>query len=137
MTRRLVALILTAGALAACGDSGGPSQPLFLAKVFGDSQEVEMNSASAPLQVQVVDTLGQPVEGIVVKFSLTEGSGALIARDTSGVDGVAETRFTADGTPGTRKIRAYGVLADVNFTLFVVPSGSTVIGPARRMPAEH
>ena len=125
MIRRTLLATIVAAGVVACGDSGGPGGIYFLAEVFGDSQSIEVSTSSLPLQVQVVDTGGQPVEGVVVKFQLTEGTGSLIARDTSDENGGAQTIFTANATPGHRKIRAYGVMADVVFDLFVVPSGST------------
>jgi hypothetical protein len=131
MIRRILIGAGAGIATLACGDSGGPSGPAFLAEVFGDSQEVEVSTSSAPLQVQVVDTLGQPVAGVLVKFSITQRSGSVITRDTSDESGGAQTIFTADATLGHRKIRAYGVLADVVFDLFVVPAGTTVATPAR------
>lgn len=120
MIRRLLASLMLGSVIVACGDSGGPGTLLFLAEVAGDSQTIATSATSGPMVVQVVDTLGQPVPGIEVKFSLTQGSGTVIARDTSGEDGTAQTVFTADATPGTRKIKASGVVTDVLFTLFVV-----------------
>ncbi|HTK57297.1 MAG TPA: hypothetical protein VL295_10730 [Gemmatimonadales bacterium] len=94
-------------AIAACGGSDGGPPPIYsLARVSGDSQNVEVVTASAPLVVRVIDADSQPVAGVTVNFAVTQGTGDVTASDVSDVDGLVSAVYTAGSDAGARKVRA-------------------------------
>ncbi|HWA41506.1 MAG TPA: hypothetical protein VG712_07860 [Gemmatimonadales bacterium] len=93
--------------VAACGGGDGSPSPAYtLERVAGDSQQVEVTTASAPLVVRVVDQDSLPVAGITVNFAVTQGSGTVTASDVTDGDGLASGVYTAASDAGARKVRA-------------------------------
>jgi len=75
--------------IGACGGSDGGPPPVYsLVRVSGDSQNVAVTTASAPLVARVVDADDQPVAGITVNFAVTAGTGDVTTSDISDVDGL-------------------------------------------------
>lgn len=127
MLRRAVVGVLVLVVGLACG-SGEPSSPRFLAEVFGDSQHVTVATSSAPLQVQVVDQEGAPVEGAEVSWNLLGGPGSLSANQViSDATGLAQVVFTAGTVSGTRQIQAKLGASSVTFDLTIVAGAPVVL----------
>ncbi len=74
-----------------------------LVYVSGDGQlGIVGNTLGTPLIVQVVDTNGAPVEGVLVNFAVTGGGGSVgSATVYSDTNGIASTTFTLGMTSGT------------------------------------
>lgn len=110
-------------AVTACGgESGGPAPTLSIEKFAGDSQGIAVSTASAPMQVRVLDDANVPVAGVAVAFAVTSGTGALSSTvDTSDGSGLAATTFTGSTTAGLRKVRAQITGSQVVFDLVVAP----------------
>lgn len=103
----LVAPLLL-GWLAACSDASGPSGPRELRPLL-DSAYV--GQAGQPLAdsaaVRVVDGRGRGVAGVVVRWEVVEGGGAVSpAQSTSDAQGVARTRWTLGPGVGLQRLRA-------------------------------
>ena len=102
--------VISAGAAAALAISGGNSQHATVSTAF-----------ATPLQVTVMDSLGNPVSGASVTFT-PPGSGASAAITgspaTTNASGIASVTATANGTAGGYNVVASaGTLPPVNFAL--------------------
>ena len=107
------------GFVLSCGSQDGPPAAHTLEKVSGDSQSVAILGASAPLMVRVVDLDDQPAAGVIVKFAVTVGTGAVTNTVTTGVDGLASATYTAVTDAGARKVRAQITEGQLFFNLRV------------------
>jgi protocatechuate 3,4-dioxygenase beta subunit len=110
------------------------------------SQQQSVNSQyGQPLQAQVTDANGRPVQGVTVTFSLGTGptgagasflGGGAQATDTTKSDGQATSPpFVANGTPGrfTATASISGVAAVATYTLINHAAGNTLtaLNPAQ------
>ncbi len=107
------------GLALSCGGGDGPPAAHTIEKVSGDSQSVAVLGSSAPLVVRVVDVDDRPAAGVIVKFAVTVGSGTVPAADTTGVDGLASTTYTAVSDAGKRRVRAQITEGQLFFDLLV------------------
>jgi hypothetical protein len=110
MRARCLLLACVAIAIAACGETGStePASPPTLLVALSPAVDtvVTGDMTDPPISVRVEDALGAPVEGIPVRFVLSEGEGELFPNlAVSGQDGVAEAGFQAGGTPGPIRIQ--------------------------------
>ena len=110
-------------ALAACGDSAGPS-----GHVAAHVTALAIPSCTAgqplpqPLTVEVTDALNRPVAGVVVTFAVVAGSGSLAAASAvSDASGRAEVGFTCGGDNATVSASAVGVSQPATFTITTGP----------------
>ena len=92
-TPRVITLLAGVAAWACNGDTTQPRPPSDLLKTGGDAQSWYFNNPlPVPLSVIAVDPGGQPVAGVVVTWSVTQGDGAVSpAQSTSNAIGVAST----------------------------------------------
>ncbi|MGE0353071.1 MAG: Ig-like domain-containing protein [Gemmatimonadales bacterium] len=124
--------LAAAGATAlavACGDSGGdggggpgPAVPT-LAISGGDLQtDTVGRTLPQPLAVVFRDTLGQPVSGATVTWSVVTGGGSVTASSVTATDGVAGASYTVGTEATVNSIRAFtqGAAAPVFFTVHAV-----------------
>ena len=109
LTRVLVAPTFVL-ALASCGgDSTSPPAPSALVRVAGHDVSAAAGSATdAPPTVQVNDSRGNPVKGVVVNFAVSVGDGSIDATvDTSDAQGRASAaRWTLGSTFGPNIVTA-------------------------------
>lgn len=69
--------VLALGLALACGDTGAPVGPKQLLIAAGDSQSASLGTPlSTPLKVRVIGTDNQPLPGIVVTWTVTQGVAA-------------------------------------------------------------
>jgi len=92
-TQRVITLLTGVAAWACNGDTTQPRPPSDLLKTGGDAQTWYFNNPlPVPLSVIAVDPGGQPVAGVVVTWSVTQGEGAVSpAQSTTNAIGVAST----------------------------------------------
>jgi alpha-tubulin suppressor-like RCC1 family protein len=124
--------LLALSALACSGDGIGPSAtPQELQIVSGDGQEGASGAALAdPLRVRVIGSNEEPVGGVTVHWSATQGQVTVEpAQSTTNSAGEAETRITLGPTAGAFAVRAsVGDLAPVTFSLTSLdPSAFTAL----------
>ena len=88
------------------------TRPQTLVKVSGDGQQGTTGSALAnSFVVEVRDQYDQPLSGVEVLFTVTEGEGTLegrftLKKATTGTDGRAQTFLTLGPDPGTNIVEA-------------------------------
>jgi adhesin/invasin len=130
-------------ALTGCGGSDlvlpGSGTPAELRVMGGDNQVGPAGSALAlPLQVLVVDDVGEPLAGHTVEF-VPEGDppGARVdpASAESGSDGIASTSWVLGATAGTQSVvarvaRGAAEPLEVRFNASVAPAGASTISVA-------
>lgn len=97
-------------ALAACGEDGGTEvtfAPMRLVALSPIADSVTAGDLlDPPISVRVENSLGDPVEGVPVRFLLASGGGDLRNLAVSSRDGIAEAEFQAPPVPGETRIRA-------------------------------
>lgn len=96
-----------------------------LGKVSGDGQSVLITQlANSNLKVIASDSLGIPIAGSTVTFTVTTGSGLVSGTSSmsvaTGPDGTAQVPFTAGGTPGSVTITASSLQGSTTFSLTVL-----------------
>jgi hypothetical protein len=115
-----LALAFSSGlTLSSCGDGGsdcggpfciGPDSPVAttLKKGLGDGQQgAPGRELAQPLEVTVTDNDNSPVQGVVVKFSVGQGGGALSETEIlSDVEGHARVNWTLGGEVGSQSAQA-------------------------------
>ncbi|MDY6839207.1 MAG: invasin domain 3-containing protein [Thermodesulfobacteriota bacterium] len=87
-------------------------------------------SSTSTIFAEVTDVKGNPVDGEVITFELTAGTGTLSAQKATTSGGVATVTYTASDTPGTVTITASadnGVTASVDITLIEAIVGSVSV----------
>ena len=124
---RLAAVAATLAVASACGDGGtepgSPAAAIVPLSLAADSVVIG-EAVDPPLSVRVEDALGNPIEGAPVRFALVSGAGTLTPEvAVSGIEGIAEARFTASTLPGSATIRA-----DVPSSPNVEPIDFSVVG---------
>lgn len=109
--------------VAACGDDGpsGPPAVADVAIVDGDGETVPVGSQII-LLVRVTDASQQPIEGVVVAWSVTSGGGSLSAAETeTTADGTATTTWTLGTGAGQQTVRALAGGEAATFTANAEP----------------
>lgn len=84
-------------------DLAGPGRvPASLTKVMGDSQQVTVGTTAAlPLLVEVTDTRGTPMSGVLVYFTVDTAGGSVLPNVvTTGPDGRAQSAWTVPTSVG-------------------------------------
>lgn len=129
--------VLVAAAIVwtACGGDDGPTGPrlddLQITIESGNGQFAAPGAELAsPLRVLVTETIGEePVEGIEIAWSVVEGGGATLSRDTAvtGSDGIASTSVTLGPGLGVYTVRA-------SFARGTPTSGPVFTATAARAP---
>jgi adhesin/invasin len=107
-------------------------QPASLTIVGGDQQSASVGSAAPqPLEVQVIDTLGDPMDQVDVSFAVVVGQATLVSSDvTTGALGTASTGVTLGTAAGAVEVRAaVAGLPSVTFDL------TALAGPAASIVA--
>lgn len=97
----LGAVAAVVSVLAACGDSSGPPPPpASIQPVAGDNQQATVGTALPVVPVvRVVNTEGDPSEGVVVTFTTAPGSGIITGPiDTTDAQGRAQVESWTLGT---------------------------------------
>lgn len=95
----------------ACGEGGGSTDPASPpAELLAISPAVDTvvtgDATDPPITVRVQNALGEPVEGIPVRFELAEGGGELSPNlAVSNREGLAEAGFRAGIEPGEARVR--------------------------------
>lgn len=111
LARLAVAGVLAALALPGCtGDAGtelSPS-PTQLSRVSTESDSVQVGEATdPPLAVRVENSVGDPVEGVPVRFLVVSGPGSVSeGLAVTNSSGIAESAFRAGSEFGTSRVRA-------------------------------
>ncbi len=133
---RRLGLLLGGLAAAGCGqDSTGPRPVASAMRILGGT--TQSGTVSQPLDtaltVQLVDKFGEPVRGVLVRFSAPNGNGTLSpVTITTGPEGQAQSIWTLPPVGGT--YHAYAVAAgvdSVSFTASAVPSHPATIDLVR------
>lgn len=120
----------------ACGEGGStdPSSPP--AELLALSPAVDTvvtgDATDPPITVRVQDALGEPVEGIPVRFRLDAGEGELSpSLAVSNQEGIAEAGFRAGVTPGEVRIHvdvpSVSNVPVLEFTVVAAPSDSVAL----------
>lgn len=118
---------LSSAADAQCAEA---SLPYKLVKVSGDNQHAVINTAfAAPLVVQVTDSAGVPMEGVIVQFALPSRLPEAIFTPATGevvtnAAGTASITVTANETYGTYQVAASVGSVFTLFTLHNDPDGA-------------
>ncbi len=128
----VVASALLLASLAACGGDAGTdvtAAPARIVRVSVAQDSVAVGAAlDPPLGVRVVSSLGDPVEGVPVRFALISGPGqvptGLAVSDTKGI---AEGTFQAASDLGESVVRvdipSASQVAPLQFRVTTVPAG--------------
>jgi hypothetical protein len=103
------AILLLAAVVIGCSDSP-PSQPSVdtaISLVSGDNQVGTAGTPLAnPLVVAVGDAEGNPIPGVAVTWSVTDGGGAVTPTSSTSSDGRASATFTLGPTLGDQHVEA-------------------------------
>jgi Bacterial Ig-like domain (group 1)/Leishmanolysin len=102
--RSAAVLVLAASLLLGCGDGGlGPEDVTTVQVVSGDAQfGVAGRALAQPLVVSAEDAEGNPISGIEVEFTVTQGGGQVsTATPETDDDGRASVTFTLGPTGGS------------------------------------
>ena len=121
MKRNQLVVTLLGLSLLACGGGDGgpgtdPDPPLpkgpRLTIVAGDRQVDTVGQVLAlPLTVVLKDTLGQPIAGATVDWSVVSGNGAVTPSSITGSDGQASASYTLGPLVTTNSVRAFTSVA--------------------------
>jgi plastocyanin len=128
MFNRTVALVLTAGAIAACSSSGGGSEntTLTITKQGGDAQTATVATELPTLLRVVVQKGGNNKAGETVDWTVSQGSGTLNpASSVTNNNGEATTSWTLGSGSGQQL-----VAAAVSPTVTATFSATATPGPA-------
>ena len=110
LSKILVCYGAAAAVLTGCSDSstGTRAAPATMSVVGGDLQSGLVGvQLGIPLSVVVSNSGGAPVQGVTVRFQVTEGAGSVSpATATTNANGVAQTQLTLGGQAGTVKVTA-------------------------------
>lgn len=133
---RRLGLLLGVLAAAGCGqDSTGPRPVASAMRILGGTAQT--GTVSQPLDtaltVQLVDKFGEPVRGVLVRFSAPAGNGTLSpVTITTGTDGQAQSIWTLPPVGGTYHAFATAAgLDSVSFTASAAPSHPATIDLVR------
>ena len=121
---RAIALIVAFAAFSGCSLNTDVSEPGALIRYSGDNQTAAVNTPlGSPIQLLVVNQLGERLKNITVTWSIVAGGGTLSAAVTQSDDsGIAEVNYTTGPTPGTAIISAKVTsLFPLSFTATITP----------------
>ena len=126
-------------ALNGCGGDGGVGPGIELppgttVEIAGGSgqQVVAGTAAPTPLQVELLGPAGEPLPGILVRFTTTSVAAQLSPENAITNDaGIAQTTLTPSPIVGTQTVTAtVETLAPVQFTVTVVPAPAAAMLPS-------
>lgn len=108
-------LILSTGSTTSAGGAS-------LVVVSGSSQQVGFGQvASSPLKIVALDSLGIPIQGSAITFTVTSGSGLVSGVNSvavnTGSDGTAQVNFTGGSASGPVVVTASSLQGTVAFSL--------------------
>ncbi len=138
-TALLCGLAAVTAGLVGCGGDGGTEvvpAPSELARISAEADTVEVGEATdPPLAVRIENSLGEPVEGVPVRFVLASGQGEVSpGLQVSNDRGVAETTFQGGAEPGSSRVRVDVPSAtnveSVAFELVTEPAGEVELEAA-------
>lgn len=130
--RALVGSVLLGAVLVACSGETGTEvvpDPADLIRVSAAADTVEVGQATdPPMAVRVENSLGEPVEGVPVRFLLASGPGEVSPNlQVSNEQGVAEAEFRTGSETGASRVRVDVPSAtnvpSLRFELSTVPAG--------------
>lgn len=121
--------------LPACADDASTEPSSAPAQLLAVSPAVDTvlagERADPPISVRVANSLGDPVEGIPVRFLLASGPGRVDPVALSNRQGVAEAEFRAGTEPGEARIRVdipgAGNVGALEFRVRVLPAATVVL----------
>jgi hypothetical protein len=119
MKRFYLAVTITSLSLLACGGNGDngtgpPPEPdgPQLTIVSGNRQvDTVARTLGLPLTVVLKDTLGQPIEGATVDWSVVSGGGSVTSASVTGSDGQASATYTLGTQVTINSVRAFSSVA--------------------------
>jgi hypothetical protein len=119
MKRYYLAVTITCLSLLACGGDGDngtgpPPEPdgPQLTIVSGNRQvDTVARTLGLPLTVVLKDTLGQPIEGATVDWSVVSGGGSVTSASVTGSDGQASATYTLGTQVTINSVRAFSSVA--------------------------
>jgi hypothetical protein len=119
MKRYYLAVTITSLSLLACGGDGDngtglPPEPdgPQLTIVSGNRQvDTVARTLALPLTVVLEDTLGQPIEGATVDWSVVSGGGSVTSASVTGSDGQASATYTLGTQVTINSVRAFSSVA--------------------------
>jgi hypothetical protein len=138
----LYALALTSlFATAACEERSSATAPsgmshVTLSVAAGNTQKGPVNTAlPTALRVQVLNTAGEPVPNVVLRFVVTSGGGSVPdSTETTGADGYAKEQWTLGPRLGPQTLQARAATADTggagsygNFTAMGTPPNNVLV----------
>ena len=98
----------------------------------GNNQSISQSTAATKnLEVMAIDNVGQPIQGVTVKFEVaTSGAGLLaggntVANITTGANGKASIGFTAGSQLGSATVIASSTAGSAVFSLQINPVSTT------------
>jgi hypothetical protein len=132
--RRLVVAVVLA---ASCSEATPPTRavPASIEIVGAPAASAEVGSFAGNLTVRVRDAAGNPVSGIIVSFSVSQGGGRVDPRaNTTMSDGSVTTAYTLGTTPGANVLAASvsGMAPMKTGTLTAVPAPPKNVTFSRR-----
>jgi Bacterial Ig-like domain (group 1) len=96
--------------LVCLADRLGGAATRILRYVSGDGQQGAAGEVLDPFVVELVDSLGNPIAGELVQFTVSSGGGSVAAASaTTAADGRASTSYTLGATPGVQQVTAKAV----------------------------
>lgn len=131
---------LLAPVLVGCaGESGGTEitpSPTRLERVSAERDSVRVGeSTDPPLAVRVENSLGEPLEGVPVRFLIAGGSGSIVPSNVavSNEQGVAEATFRAGSEFGSSRVRvdvpSAANVSAVQFRVVTLPADEVTLSP--------
>ncbi len=129
-TKRVITLLAGVSAWACNGDTTQPRPPSDLVKTAGDAQSWYFNNPlPVSLSVAALDPGGQPVAGVVVTWSVTQGDGAVSpGQSTTEANGVASTIDSIGSSTLQRVSASFTGLANAAAFIEVASAPSTAVG---------
>jgi len=128
-------LTATAGAATAAVDVTVSQTPTQVQKVSGDAQTGTVAQPLAlPLTVELRDALGNPITGVTLTFTVTQGGGVVASPSvTTGADGRASTAYTLGTSAGpNHRVTASSQVASVSAVFLA----TAVAGPPASVAPE-
>jgi Leishmanolysin len=126
-SRRVRSLPVLATAFAAVTLGCGTDPPrLASLRIVDGNEQIGIAGQALParLEVEADDEQGNPIDGVSLRFEVTQGGGAVTPADTAtGDDGLASVEFTLGGTPGAPQEVTVSGGADITATFTATATG--------------
>lgn len=129
---------MLATALVGCAGEAGSTEitpsPTNLSRVSAETDSVRVGEETdPPLAVRVENNLGEPLEGVPVRFLIATGSGSIVPSSVavSNEQGIAEATFLAGSEFGTSRVRvdvpSAGNVSSVSFRVVTLPADEVTL----------